>query len=130
MNVSMNPNYIEDLNGSDYVCMTRSTPQSVSKLAALNPVSMNATNIHRVSPTNNTTTANMPAPMQLTSKNLQTLQQEQLNASNRSQLASSEADQASSTSPTPSQLSNNSNKRKQFLHFFQLISTISFRLEF
>lgn len=112
MNVSMNPNYIEDLNGSDYVCMTRSTPQSVSKLAALNPVSMTTANNHRVSPTNNTTTANMPAAMQLTSKNLQTLQQEQLNASNRSQLASSEIDQASSTSPTPSQLSNSSSQRK------------------
>lgn len=122
MNVSMNPNYIEDLNGSDYVCMTRSTPQSISKLAAMNPVS---TNNHRASPTNssnnnannnnnnNSATANMPAAMQLTSKNLQTLQQEQMNASNnRSQLASSEIDKASSTSPTPSQLSNNSNKRK------------------
>lgn len=115
MNVSMNPNYIEDLNGSDYVCMTRSTPQSVSKLAALNPVSMNTTNNHRVSPTN---TANMPAPMQLTSKNLQTLQQEQLNASNRSQLASSEVDKASSTSPTPSQLSNSSNKRTFNILFY------------
>lgn len=113
MNVSMNPNYIEDLNGSDYVCMTRSTPQSASKLAALNPVTMNTTNNHRASPTNNTTSStNMPAPMQLTSKNLQTLQQEQLNASNRSQIAASDVDKASSTSPTPSQLSNNSNKRK------------------
>lgn len=112
MNVSMNPNYIEDLNGSDYVCMTRATPQSASKLAALNPVSMNTTNNHRASPTNSTTTANMPAAMQLTSKNLQTLQQEQLNASNRSQLASSDVDKASSTSPTPSQMSNSSSIRK------------------
>lgn len=115
MNVSMNPNYIEDLNGSDYVCMTRATPQAASKLAALNPVSMNTTNNHRASPTNSTnstTTANMPAAMQLTSKNLQTLQQEQLNASNRSQLASSDADKASSTSPTPSQMSNSSSIRK------------------
>lgn len=112
----MNPNYIEDLNGSDYVCMTRSTPQAASKLAALNPI---AAGNHRASPTNNnhTATANMPAAMQLTSKNLQTLQQqEQMNASNnRSQLASSEIDKASSTSPTPSQLSNNSNKRKPIL---------------
>lgn len=115
MNVSMNPNYIEDLNGSDYVCMTRSTPQSASKLAALNPIAMNSTNNHRVSPTNSTAATNSPA-MQLTSKNLQTLQQEHLNASNRSQLASSEIDKASSTSPTPSQLSNNSNKRKLLLY--------------
>lgn len=50
--------------------------------------------------------------MQLTSKNLQTLQQEQLNASNRSQLNPIEAEKATSISPTPSQLSNNSNKRK------------------
>lgn len=102
MNVSMNPNYIEDLNGSDYVCMTRSTPQSVSKLASLNAVPV----AQRESPNN------MPVPataMQLTSKNLQTLQQEQMNA-NRSQL--SESERTHSISPTPSQLSNNSNKRK------------------
>lgn len=105
MNVSMNPNYIEDLNGSDYVCMTRSTPQSVSKLASLNAVPT----AHRASPINSTATN--PA-MQLTSKNLQTLQQEQLNASNRSQLNAIEVEKATSISPTPSQLSNNSNKRK------------------
>lgn len=108
MNVSMNPNYIEDLNGSDYVCMTRSTPQSVSKLASLSAVPT----AHRASPINNVQTANNPTAMQLTSKNLQTLQQEQLNASNRSQLNPAEAEQATSISPTPSQLSSNSNKRK------------------
>lgn len=105
MNVSMNPNYIEDLNGSDYVCMTRSAPQSVSKLASLNPVSISAT--HRASPTNSLPPASNATAMQLTSKNLQTLQQEQLNASNRL-----EVEKATSVSPTPSQLSSNSNKRK------------------
>lgn len=113
MNVSMNPNYIEDLNGSDYVCMTRSTPQSISKLAALNPISISQSTNHVSSPTNIATTANVPhTAMQLTSKNLQTLQQEQLNASNRSQMSASEMEKSSSTSPTPSQLSNNSNKRE------------------
>lgn len=107
MNVSMNPNYIEDLN-NDYVCMTRSTPQSVSKLAALNAVPT----AHRASPINSVPIANNPTAMQLTSKNLQTLQQEQLNASNRSQLNPSETEKATSISPTPSQLSSNSNKRK------------------
>lgn len=112
MNVSMNPNYIEDLNGSDYVCMTRSAPQSISKLAALNPILISQSTNHVTSPTNIATTANAPTAMQLTSKNLQTLQQEQLNASNRSQLNPSEIEKSSSTSPTPSQLSNNSNKRE------------------
>lgn len=93
----MNPNYIEDLNGSDYVCMTRTTPQTTPKLAALN--------------TTNMSTA--PTAMQLTSKNLQTLQQEQLNASNRSQINLSESERTKSISPTPSQLSSNSNKRKK-----------------
>ncbi|XP_031622786.1 LIM domain-containing protein jub [Contarinia nasturtii] len=108
MNVSMNPNYIEDLNGSDYVCMTRSAPQSVSKMASLNAISTG----HRASPTSNMPTANSSTAMQLTSKNLQTLQQEQLNASNRSQINPSDSEITKSISPTPSQLSSNSNKQK------------------
>lgn len=108
MNVSMNPNYVGDYNGSDYVCMTRSTPQSVSKLTSLNTVSTahGASPTDDMPPANNNTTA-----MKLTSKNLQTLQQEQLNASNRSQINPSEAERTNSISPTPSQLSSNSNKR-------------------
>lgn len=79
----MNPNYIEDLNGSDYVCMTRSTPQSVSKLTSLNPISVNQSINLGASPTNNSSAVNISTAMQLTSKNLQTLQQEQLNATQR-----------------------------------------------
>lgn len=101
----MNPSYIEDLNGSDYVCMTRSTPQAVSKLAALNPVSLpTSQNTVKVSNNNNSTA------MQLTSKNLQTLQQEQLNAGN---LSNDIEIKASSISPTPSQLSNNSSNKRE-----------------
>lgn len=111
MNVSMNPNYIEDLNGSDYVCMTRSNPQAASKLASLNPILISQSINRGASPANSMQTAIVPAAMQLTSKNLQTLQQEQLNASNRSQLNTA-SEKSASTSPTPSQLSNNSNKRK------------------
>lgn len=113
MNVSMNPNYIEDLNGSDYVCMTRSTPQAASKLISLSPMPISSTSNQCTSSANTTST---PTAMQLTSKNLQTLQQEQLGANNRSQLNPNESEKATSTSPTPSQLSNNSNKRKCYLN--------------
>lgn len=104
----MNPSYNEDLNGSDYVCMTRSTAQSVSKLASLNPVSpATGQNIVRPLTSNN----NNSTAMQLTSKNLQTLQQEQLNAGN----LTNDIEKASSISPTPSQLSNNSSNKREFL---------------
>lgn len=112
MNVSINPNYIEDLNSSDYVCMTRSAPQSVSKLAPMNPIPL-TTNSKAVS---HLPVSNSAGAMKLTSKNLQTLQQEQLNANNLSHFNVpnvNDFEKASSISPTPSQLSNNSNKREQ-----------------
>lgn len=112
MNAPLNPNYIEDVNGSDYVCMTRATPQSASKMASLNPVSTLSANSQ---PTTSNSTA-----LQLTSKNLQTLQQEHLNAGNsRSQLNPSDVDKSTSISPTPSQVSNNSNNREYQMHFTQ-----------
>lgn len=113
MNVSMNPNYIEDLNASDYVCMTRSASQSMSKLAPLNMVAtppLPNSKVMSIAQAPVSSTA-----MKLTSKNLQTLQQEQLNSNSLSQFSVSSVndfEKASSTSPTPSQLSNNSNKRE------------------
>lgn len=132
MNISINPNYIEEINGSDYVCMTRSTPQNVSKLASLNTVSLpptynqkpstniaNSTMPINVSSPKHTATAANSSTMQLTSKNLQTLQQqEHLATSNMSQLSANsvnEIEKASSISPTPSQVSSGSNKRKYLL---------------
>lgn len=61
---------------------------------------------------NSLPTATNSAAMQLTSKNLQTLQQEHLNANKSQQLNPSEARKSTSISPTPSQLSSNSNNRK------------------
>lgn len=140
MNMSMNPNYIEDFNGSDYVCMTRSIPQSVSKLAAMTTVASVGVSQH-YSPkltiaTSSTTATGSPkhmqsnsvssidqpivgtasAGMQLTSKNLQTLQQQEQLASNAAaQLqigGGSVSEKATSVSPTPSQLSSGSSKWK------------------
>lgn len=110
MNVSMNPNYMDDLNGSDYVCMTRSTPQAVSKLAALNPANMNANVAKSVS-----TPPSDSVSMKLTSKNLQTLQHEQLNSTESpppSPYAANDNDRASSVAS--SQLSNNSSTKRTF----------------
>lgn len=137
--MSMNPNYIEDFNGSDYVCMTRSIPQSVSKLAAMTTVPSSAGVSQHYAPkmtiaTSSTTSTGSPkhmqsnsvssidkpivgtasAGMQLTSKNLQTLQQQEQLASNAAaqlQIGSGAAsEKATSVSPTPSQLSSGSSK--------------------
>lgn len=111
----MNPNYMDDLNGSDYVCMTRSAPQAVSKLAALNPVplsanmSLNANAIKMAA-----TPPGDSVSMKLTSKNLQTLQHEQLNATELP-YAANDNDRASSVAS--SQLSNNSLSRREFWLF-------------
>lgn len=138
MNMSMNPNYIEDFNGSDYVCMTRSIPQSVSKLAAMTTVpsagvsqhyppkmaiatsSTTATGSPKHMQSNSVSSIDKPivgtasAGMQLTSKNLQTLQQQEQLASNAAtQLqigGGSASEKATSVSPTPSQLSSGSSK--------------------
>lgn len=109
MNVSMNPNYIEDLS-SDYVCMTRA-PQTATKLSSMNPVS--AVSCASTSKLINQSAVCSPSTaLKLTNTNLKTLQQEHLNANNISQYtvpSVSDFDKASSVSPTPSQLSNNSN---------------------
>lgn len=138
MNISMNPNYIEDFNGSDYVCMTRSIPQSASKLAAMITVPSVGVSQHylpkmtiatsstaataspkhmlsnSVSSIDNQNVGTASAAMQLTSKNLQTLQQQEQLASNAAaQLqisGSSASEKATSVSPTPSQLSSGSSK--------------------
>lgn len=112
MNVSMNPNYIEDLS-SDYVCMTRA-PQTATKLSSINPVSA----VSCASTTkliNQSAVCNPSTALKLTSNNLKTLQQEHLNANNISQYtvpSVNDFDKASSVSPTPSQLSNSSNNSK------------------
>lgn len=124
MNISINPNYIEDFNGSDYVCMTRSTPQASSKLAAMVPVppyspkstiNSSSTTVGNPKhlPSGSVLSSDNPNAMLLTSKNLQTLQQQEQLATNMSQLnvGGSASEKASSVSPTPSQLSSGSNKR-------------------
>lgn len=132
--MSMNPNYIEDFNGSDYVCMTRSIPQSVSKLAAMTTVPSVGYSPKLTIATSSTTATGSPkhmqsqsvssidnpivgtasAGMQLTSKNLQTLQQQEQLASNAAaqlQLGcTAPSEKATSVSPTPSQLSSGSSK--------------------
>lgn len=137
MNISMNPNYIEDINGSDYVCMTRSIPQSVSNLAAMTTVpsagtavlytpkmtiatsSATITGSPRHVQSNSVSSASVDKPamaapsiaMKLTSKNLQTLQQQEQLASNPMGMGiSSMSEKATSVSPTPSQLSSGSSK--------------------
>lgn len=136
--MSMNPNYIEDFNGSDYVCMTRSIPQSVSKLAAMTTVpsvgvsqhyspkmtiatsSTTATGSPKHTQSNSVSSIDKPivgtasAGMQLTSKNLQTLQQQEQLASNAAAKlqanSNASSEKATSVSPTPSQLSSGSSK--------------------
>lgn len=116
MNVSMNPNYMDDMNGSDYVCMTRVAPQAVSKLAALNPVPMPPANINASMNANAVKMAATPpsdsVSMKLTSKNLQTLQHEQLNAT-ETPYAANDNDRASSVAS--SQISNSSLRELLFL---------------
>lgn len=107
-NASMNPHYMDDLNGSDYVCMTRSAPQAVSKLAALNPVPL-ASNLNANVVKSAPTPPSDSVSMKLTSKNLQTLQHEHLNSSD-STYSANDNDRPSSVAS--SQLSNNSSTKR------------------
>lgn len=119
---AMSPNYLEEINGSDYVCMTRATPQSASKLAPLNMIpsptytpmisvsvpSTTATSPSRATSFSVSTSSNLPsysigAETPLTSKNLRAFQQEQ---------STTGVNPSPSVSPALSQMSNSSNKRK------------------
>lgn len=105
MNVSMNPNYIEDLS-SDYVCMTRA-PQAATKPSSMNPVSA----VSCASTTkliNQSTVCNSSTALKLTSNNLKTLQQEHLNANNISQYTVPSVNDFDKASSVSSDSSNNS----------------------
>lgn len=117
----MNPNYIEDFNGSDYVCMTRAAPQSATKfapmlhtlappppkknLATSSPTAAAAISVKHAAISNSATiepatssTAKLPS--------YTTLPAPQSLATNTS------TENVTSVSPTPSQLSTGSNKRE------------------
>lgn len=115
----INPNYLEEINGSDYVCMTRANPQLTSKLtqidkvssptyAAMISVSVPSAAAAAGSPKHATSLLANNSPSknndhQLTSQNLRELQQ--------SQGQNTGLEKPSCVSPSPSQQSNNSNKR-------------------
>lgn len=118
----INPNYLEEINGSDYVCMTRANPQMTPKLTPVDKISsptyapMISVSVpsaaaaagspkHATSLSANTNSPSRNNEHQLTSQNLRALQQSQTPTG---------YEKPACVSPSPSQQSNNSNKRKLF----------------
>lgn len=137
----MNPNYIEDFNGSDYVCMTRAVPQSASKFAPMTTTSTLSAiappppkkNLATSSPTSNNSpkhqstgslpndTTSMikivhpppPLPQSLATSNENIPSSNDLGAPRYYMGDTFNQHAPPSVSPTPSQLSTGSNKRKR-----------------
>lgn len=124
----MNPNYIEDFNGSDYVCMTRAMPQSATKFAPMlttqvpqppkkNLATSSPTSVANAKHAGVTSSATIEPATASTAKlpSYTSLPAPQSFASNTS------PENVTSVSPTPSQLSTGSNKRKSIHESFSSV---------
>lgn len=106
MKAPMSPAYLDDLNGSDYVCMTRATPKLASKLTEVFPSYPTSPTTGKVGASSSISVAKeQNNPNFLNSKNLKTLQQEQ------DAMLNPGMQHSDSVSPTPSQMSSGSHKK-------------------
>ena len=116
-NVSISSNYIDDFNGSDYVCMTRGAPQTASKLtASLSPTSSPYTNIVTSSPASFGSPKHVSGTVTNAENRSGLSQQPPLppppNQSSLSGATANQHETLTSVSPTPSQLSSSSGSSK------------------
>lgn len=114
MNISMNPNYIEDLNGGDYVCMSGSSNGSLKQQPTSNANQSSAVLVTYAQKAITTTIATSSPTATGTAKHISSVATSELPKKSTVVTAISN-DAIPSVSPTPSQMSSGSGsgKRKQ-----------------